>query len=64
LPTIDYAEVVRELETNGVSALANRNGLDEAENRFLFTTASVDAALHLIMKGLTKLIPEKPPSNH
>jgi SLOG cluster2/TIR domain len=64
LPAIDYAAIVRELEANGVSALAKCNGLDEEENRYLFTTASVDAALYLIMKGLTKLIPEKPPSDH
>jgi hypothetical protein len=34
------------------SQLARANGLDDAENRILLGTASLDEALHLIMKGL------------
>ncbi|CAO3408522.1 hypothetical protein [Azospirillum largimobile] len=55
LPTIGYEDLVAELNRYGVSGLATANRLTEEENRFLFVTASVDAAVYLIMQGLERL---------
>jgi hypothetical protein len=58
LPAADYDSAVAVLGAHGSgsaeapSPLARANGLDDAENRMLFFTASLDEALHLIMKGL------------
>ncbi|PWC40166.1 hypothetical protein TSO221_25660 [Azospirillum sp. TSO22-1] len=59
LPPIDYAAVTAELNRYGLSGLSAANGLSEEENRILFTTASVDAAVHLIMRGLTQTPPPR-----
>lgn len=56
---VDYDALVEEFNQYGVSGLAASNGLSEDENRFLFTTASVDAGLYLIMKGLTTIIAKR-----
>lgn len=50
----DYAAVVAELNAFGVVGLSASNGLSEDENRALFATASVDAAVSLLMRGLTR----------
>ena len=55
LPTIGYEDLVAELNRYGVSGLATANRLTEEENRFLFVTTSVDAAVYLIMQGLERL---------
>jgi hypothetical protein len=52
LPTVDYETAVARLNRHGTSGVAAANGLDADENGFLFSTASVDAALYLVMKGL------------
>ena len=57
LPPVDYEGLVGELNRYGVSGLAATNRLTEEENRFLFATANVDAAVYLIMKGLACLPP-------
>lgn len=51
---IRYSFMVVKLNQHGVAGIAPTNGLEEAENSFLFATASVDASLYLIIKGLTK----------
>ncbi len=56
-PPPDYAAVVSELNAYGVAGLSASNGLSEDENRALFTTASVDAAVSLLMRGLTRTTP-------
>jgi len=53
-PPPDYAAVVAELNAFGVAGLSASNGLSEDENRALFATASVDAAVSLLMRGLTR----------
>jgi hypothetical protein len=55
LPDMNYDAVRAELEKYGVAGLAAANGLSEGENRELFKTGSVDAALFLIMKGLSTI---------
>ena len=55
LPALDYSEVVATLMQYGTAGLSKANGLSEEENRFLFGTASVDAALYLTMKGLAQV---------
>jgi len=52
LPDVNFGHIASELEEYGVAKLAAINGLTESENRELFSTGSVDAALHLTMKGL------------
>jgi hypothetical protein len=58
LPPVNYEAAIATLAEHGagdakkLSRLARGNGLDNAENRILFGTASLDEALHLIMKGL------------
>lgn len=56
----DYAAVVSELNAFGVAGLSASNGLSEDENRALFTTASVDAAVSLLMRGLSRIAPKRP----
>jgi hypothetical protein len=55
LPDMNYDVVRAELEKYGAPGLAAVNGLSEDENRELFKTGSVDAALFLIMKGLSAI---------
>jgi hypothetical protein len=55
LADVDYGSALRELEAYGGQGLAARNGLSESENLELFSTGSVDAALFLIMKGLSAI---------
>ena len=55
LPDMNYGAATAELEKYGVPGLAATNGLSEDENRELFNTGSVDAALFLIMKGLSAI---------
>lgn len=55
LPDVSYDAATAELEKYGVQGLAATNGLTEEENRELFTTGSVDAALFLVMKGLSAI---------
>jgi len=55
LPAIDYDAAVARLNQHGVGGLATANGLNDEENHFLFHTASVDASLYLIMKGLVTM---------
>jgi tetratricopeptide (TPR) repeat protein len=55
LPAIDYEGAVDALNRHGVNGLAAANGLTARQNRFLFETASVDAALYFIMKGLNRI---------
>ena len=58
LAAVDYEAAIAALGAHGAgdvenpSRLACTNGLDDAENRILFATASLDDALHLIMKRL------------
>jgi hypothetical protein len=58
LAPANYETAIATLAGHGASGaknpsrLARANGLDDAENRILFGTASLDEALHLIMKGL------------
>ena len=58
LPRVNYEAAIATLAEHGagdtqkLSRLARANGLDNAENRILFGTASLEEALHLIMKGL------------
>ena len=59
-PPPDYAAVVAELNAFGVAGLSASNGLSQDENRALFATASVDAAVSLLMRGLTRIAPERP----
>ena len=54
---MNYDAARTELEKYGVSGLAGANGLSEDENRELFNTGSIDAALFLIMKGLSAIWP-------
>jgi hypothetical protein len=53
----DYAAVVAELNAFGVAGLSASNGLSEDENRALFATASVDATVSLLMRGLSRITP-------
>jgi hypothetical protein len=55
LPPIDYGAAVARLGRYGTRGIAAANGLEEEENRYLFHTASVDAALYLVMKSLTAI---------
>ena len=55
LPDMNYDLVKAELEKYGVAGLAAANGLSEDENQELFKTGGVDAALFLIMKGLSAI---------
>lgn len=52
---VDYDAIVGEFSKHGISGTAARNGLSQKENRFLLTTAAVDAGLYLIMNGLTSI---------
>jgi hypothetical protein len=58
LPAANYGAAIAALAGYGAgdrenpSRLARANGLDDAENRILFDTASLDEALYLIMKGI------------
>jgi hypothetical protein len=58
LPPVNYEAAIATLAEHGagdakkLSRLARGNGLDNVENRILFGTASLDEALHLVMKGL------------
>ena len=62
LPPADYKAAIAVLGAYGArsaeapSQLARANGLDDAENRLLFTTASLDEALYLVMKGLGRVL--------
>jgi hypothetical protein len=60
LPPIDYDQLVGEFNSYGVAGLSAANRLTEEENLFLFTTANIDSALHLIMQGLGRLLPPSP----
>ncbi len=55
LPGVNFEHIASELKNYGVSKLAAINGLTESENRELFSTGSIDAALHLMMKGLAAI---------
>jgi len=55
LPDVDFSSAQRELEAYGLRGLTARNGLTESENLELFSTGSTDAALFLIMKGLSAI---------
>lgn len=55
LSDMDYTAVASELQKYGVKGLAATNGLTEKENRELFMTGSVDAAVYLTMKGLSAI---------
>jgi hypothetical protein len=61
LPAANYEGAVDLLAAYGAgspqtsSRLAQTNGLDDDENRALFETASLEEALHLIMKGLGRV---------
>jgi hypothetical protein len=53
LADVDYSLIQHELEHYGVRGLTAKNGLSENENLELLSTGSIDAALFLIMKGLS-----------
>jgi hypothetical protein len=53
LADVDYSLIQHELENYGVRGLTAKNGLSENENLELLSTGSIDAALFLIMKGLS-----------
>jgi SLOG cluster2/TIR domain len=55
LPDMNFDHTADALATYGIAGLSAANGLTPLENRELFATGSVDAALHLIMKGLASL---------
>jgi len=60
LPAVDYPALVQELAIYGPAGLAQTNGLTKAENHELFTTGSIDSALFLLMKGLSRIRPAAP----
>ena len=58
---MDYENAVKELASYGRHVGTERsqfslaNGLSDAENEILFSTASLDEACFLIMKGLSEI---------
>jgi hypothetical protein len=55
LPDMNFDHAAETLATYSIAGLAAANGLTLLENRELFVTGSIDAALNLVMKGLASL---------
>ena len=59
IPSIDYEEIVRELNDFGLAGLSAGNKLSDKENAILMRTGSLDVAIYYIMKGLEKVQEER-----
>ena len=55
LPAVNYPAIVSRLAERGLIGLTATNGLDEQENRILLTTRNLEIAIHLVMKGLSRV---------